>query len=231
MADEGRRMRDERERMKGEKVKDVIILHSFAFILFLVVLSTGCTHRSRTYATTDEFFASGVFPVPREFRSGTATLPDVYAWSASLLNWNESADYPPLDSLKLDIDGDAVAELFVSQPAHAGNGGNAYLAFQQSRRGFRYLGRLGFGRIRPAPADSGGRARAVTSWRLGAGELELTLWALTAEGLREVAKCSLLGAGDSGTTEGNRLRDLLFQSELTDDTLRILFSPRREVRC
>src|SRR5687767_8624413 len=90
--------------------------------LLAILLSTGCAHGPRSYAPTDELFASGVFPVPREFRNGTASVQDVYAWSASLLNWNESADYPPLRSLETDIDGDAVGELLISQPAHAGNG-------------------------------------------------------------------------------------------------------------
>jgi hypothetical protein len=197
--------------------------------LLAVLLSTGCAHRPRSYAPTDEFFASGVFPVPREFRNGTGSLQDVYAWSASLFNWNESAEYPPLQSLKADIDGDAVPELFVCQPAHAGNGGNSYLAFRQGRRGFRYLGRLGFGGIRTAPADHKGQARVLTSWHISAGNVGITLLALTPEGFREVAARDL-SAGDSGDAEGNRLCALLFESEIvTDCALRSVF-PKLGVR-
>jgi len=199
-----------------------------SFAIFAVLLSGGCAHRPRTYAATDEFFASGQFPVPREFRRGTATLPDVYAWSSALLNWDESVRYPPLQSLEVDVDGDTVAELFISQRAHAGNGGISYLVFQRRGSGFRYLGSLAFSGIRPAPKDIQGRCRVVTTWRLGAGTIGVTLWAVTPEGFRKVAAREL-AAGDSGTEEGNRLAALLFESgAVTEDALQTVFGPNFE---
>jgi hypothetical protein len=196
--------------------------------LLAVLLSTGCAHRARTYATTDEFWASGVFPVPREFRNGTASSRDVDAWCSSLLHWDESTQYPPLQSLKVDIDGDGVPELFVCQPAHAGTGGNAYLAFREGAKGFRYLGRLGFGGIRAAPADHKGRARVLTSWHISAASVGITLLALTPEGFRQVTARDL-SAGDGGDAEGNRLYALLFESEtLTEEAVHVVFGAKQD---
>ena len=55
--------------------------------------------------------------MPREFKNGTATLTNVYAWSASLLGASR-----PLESKNEDIDRDGQAELLVSQPATCRHG-------------------------------------------------------------------------------------------------------------
>jgi hypothetical protein len=178
----------------------------------------GCAHPRRSYAPTDEFFASGRFPVPAEFRRGTASRSEVEAWSISLLG-----DHP-LEISRTDLDGDGVGELFVSEPAHRGTGGNFYLVFREGRRGFRYLGRLFFGMLRPLTLDRAGRARVLTSSSAGGGECMVTIHILQPDGFQSAAS-RVLPCGDSASDgEGGREIKRLFESEpLSETVLREVF--------
>jgi hypothetical protein len=98
-------------------------LPGLAFVLALLL--TGCASAPRTYPPGDDLFGSHVYPVPPEFKLGTATLTNVYAWSGSLLGSDR-----PLATRYEDIDRDGQNELLVSQPANAGTGGNEYLIFK-----------------------------------------------------------------------------------------------------
>lgn len=192
-------------------------------IPLFVILATaaalaGCSHPRHSYVPTDEFFASGQFPVPSEFRRGTASRADVDAWSCSLLGAN------PLESVRVDIDRDGLAELFISQPAHRGTGGNSHLIFREGRRGFHYLGRLFFGSLRPMMTDGHGKARVLTSSWMGGGECMVTIHSLHFDGFHSTAS-RVLPCGDSATDgEGGRLVRLLFDSESPpQDVLRMVF--------
>ncbi|HTD65311.1 MAG TPA: hypothetical protein VK846_02120 [Candidatus Limnocylindria bacterium] len=186
-------------------------------MLALLALS-GCSHPRHSYSPTDEFFASGRFPVPSEFRRDTASRADVDAWSSSLLGMN------PMEPLHFDIDGDPIDELFVSQPAHHGTGGNSYLIFRDGQRGFRYLGRLFFGALRPMATDDHGRARVLTSSWMGGGESMVSIQVLYLDGFRPPAS-RVLPSGDSATDgECGRIWTLLFDSESpTTNILRTVF--------
>lgn len=151
-----------------------------ATLLCVATVVLSCAQR-HCYAPTDEFFASGRCSVPSEFRRGTASRADVDAWSCSLLGANTLA------SRRIDIDGDGVGEVFVSQPAHHGTGGNSYLIFSEGRRGFSYLGRLAFGSLRAMPADGHGRARVLTSSWMGGGECMVTIQVLQSDGFHAVS--------------------------------------------
>lgn len=188
-------------------------------LIFALVTPSGCGHPRRNYPATDLFWkGEGQFPVPPEFRHGTATRTDVEAWSSSLLGLN------PLETRRMNIDGDGSEELFICQPAHAGTGGNSYLVFKEEHRGFRYLGRLSFGGLRPIGTDSGGRARLLTSSRMGGGACAVTIHVLRSEGFHPSAT-RVLPCGDSATDgQGGRVFNLLFTSEtLDEDTLRAVF--------
>jgi hypothetical protein len=194
--------------------------HIFRALLpMLAILAlSGCSHLQHSYAPTDEFFASGRFPVPSEFRRGAASRSDVDAWSCSLLGTT------PLESRRIDIDGDGVGELFISQPAHHGTGGNSYLVFREGRRGFSYLGRLFFGSLRPMATDGHGRVRVLTSSWMGGGECMVIIQVFQSDGFHSAAS-RVLPCGDSATDgEGGRLSRLLFDSESTpQDILRMVF--------
>jgi hypothetical protein len=175
--------------------------------LALLTLS-GCVHSPYHYLPTDEFFASGRFPVPFEFRRGTASRAQVAAWSSSLLGTNA------LESLWIDIDRDGINELFVSQPAHRGTGGNFYLAFRERRRGFQYLGRLFFGSLRPIAAEDHERARVLTSSSIGGGECMVAIQVLQSDGFHPVASRALPCGDGAADGEGDRLiRKLFFDSQ------------------
>jgi len=191
--------------------------HIFRALLPILALS-ACSHPQHSYAPTDEFFASGRFPVPSEFRRGAASRSDVDAWSCSLLGTT------PLESRRIDIDGDGVGELFISQPAHHGTGGNSYLVFREGRRGFSYLGRLCFGSLRPMATDGHGRVRVLTSSWMGGGECMVIIQVLKPDGFHSAAS-RVLPCGDSATDgEGGRLARLLFDSESPpQDTLQMVF--------
>lgn len=184
--------------------------HVFTALLPMLALLTlsGCAHSPHSYVPTDEFFASGRFPVPPEFRRGTAQRSDVDAWSCSLLGTNS------LGALRIDIDGDGVGELFVSQPAHRGTGGSFYLVFREGRRGFHYLGRLFFGVLRPIARDSDGRVRVLTSGWIGGGECMVTLQVLRSDRFHPAAS-RVLPCGDSASDgEGGRVFRRLFEPQL-----------------
>ncbi len=199
---------------------DFLMSDVYKVIVPMLVLLTlsGCARSRHSYAPTDEFFASGQFPVPSEFRRGTASRSDVDAWACSLLGAN------PLESCRIDIDGDRVGELFVSQLAHIGTGGNSYLVFREGRRGFCYLGRLFFGSLRPMATDDHGRVRVLTSGSMGGGECMVIIEVLHSDGFHSAAS-RVLPCGDGATDgEGGRLRNLLFDSESPpQDVLRMVF--------
>ena len=198
----------------------VTMRHLFRALLpMLTILAlSGCSHPQHRYASTDEFFASGRFPVPSEFRRGTASRSDVDAWACSLLGTN------PLESRRIDIDGDGVGELFVSQPVHHGTGGNSHLIFREGRRGFHYLGRLDFGALRPMGKDDHGRVRVLTTGSMGGGECMVIIEVLLSDGFHSAAS-RVLPCGDSATDgEGGRLFRLLFDPESPpQDILRMVF--------
>jgi len=187
-------------------------------LIFALLALIGCGHPRRNYAATDEFWKGERFPVPAEFRHGTANRSDVDAWSCSLLGPN------PLESRRIDIEGDGNGELFISQPAHAGTGGNSHLVFREGHRGFQYLGRLSFGGLRPIRVDSNGSARLLTSSWMGGGECMVTIHALRSDGFHPLVT-RVLPCGDSATDgEGGRLIKQLFDSETpSEDSLRAVF--------
>lgn len=156
--------------------------------------------------------------MPSEFRRGTAGRFDVDAWSRSLLGTNS------LESLRIDIDGDRISELFVSEPAHRGTGGNSYLVFREGRRGLTYLGRLFFGSLRAMPPDTDRRVRVLTSSWMGGGECMVIIQVLQPDGFHSAAS-RVLPCGDSATDgEGGRLAKSLFDSEIpSPDVLRTVF--------
>ncbi len=188
----------------------------------LLVLATfawgGCSHSQHGYASTDRFLKDGRFPVPSEFHRGTASRSEVDAWSCSLLGT------PPLEFRRIDLDGDGAGELFVSQPALRGTGGNSYLVFREGRRGFSYLGRLDFGSLRPLAPDGHGRVRVLTSSWMCGGECRVLIEVLQSDGFHSAAS-RVLPCGDTATDgEGGRLARLLFETESASlDALRMVF--------
>lgn len=209
----------------SEKKKGRMKTSKFGWWLVLAELALiSCAHPLRTYPATDLFFKGEGFPVPREFRLGTARLADVNAWSVSL-----QGSQQPLQSMRLDIDFDGIPELFVSQPAFTGNGGNAHLVFHEGKRGFQYLGRLFFRGIRPTKPGVDGKPRVLISSWMGEGKLNVAVHVLEGDGFHEIVNRVLPGSDGAvwADPEGGRLLKRLFDSEVpSEDVLRAAFGEK-----
>jgi hypothetical protein len=140
----------------------------------------GCSSVRKIYPPNDDLFGSHIFTVPREFKNGTATLTNVYAWSESLLGSRK-----PLETRYKDIDLDGQDELLVRQPSNAGTGGNEYFILKKMPKGYRFLGDLWFGGLETISPDSQGRPRLITFSHLSSGSGRVALCYLDRDGFHE----------------------------------------------
>ena len=178
-----------------------------AFLVAAALILCGCAH---TYPSSDAALKGDQLKVPREFINGTASLAQAKAWTASLLS--EPNAEPTLEIVEEDLNQDGTKDLLVAETHRAGTGGNSYLAFETTPKGYRYLGELFYGALRVLPKERTGSQKMLTMSCLGSGDCTVQLTMLDADGFHEVAKAEI-AAGDSGTDEGNRLADALFRAE------------------
>ena len=187
-------------------------------ILPFLLIFPGCSHQ---YPKSDALLKGGQPDVPSEFRKGTASLDQAKAWSASLLSglW----DQPHLDVVESDLDQDGVKDVLISETHLGGTGGNTYLAFARTPKGYRYLGNLAYSVLRVLPKEDSRPPRIVTAWRVGAGESGVTLYLLDAAGFHEIG-VGTLRTGDQGTGESRRLAAELFGTNaVSSQTLQQVF--------
>lgn len=184
----------------------------------VLIAVTGCERTLRTYESTDAFFKGGAFPIAAEFRDGDASLADLGEWSRSLLGEG------PLTTLRIDIDGDRTDELFVASNNHGGNGGNSWLGFKEGRRGYRYLGRLVFGSLRPITQENGNRIRVLTSSHAGGCECLVNIEELRADGFHSLTNRTL-PCGDCaiGDKNGHIFPALFENAIVSPEALRSVF--------
>jgi hypothetical protein len=154
-----------------------------------------------------------------EFKNGTATLEQAKAWSASLLS--TLVDQPHLEIMEEDLNQDGTNDLLISETQMGGTGGNSYLAFERTPRGYRYLGNLDFGSMWVLPKDESRQQKIMTYWHLSAGEGTLELYILDATGFHEV-KHRTIYPGPGGSEEG--ISEELFGTNIVSPkTLQQLF--------
>jgi len=108
----------------------------------------GCSSAPKIHSTTSMTTYDGeTFTAPRKLQNGSASLPEVYAWANSMLGTNSGSvlgtNYYPLETIHADIFQNGGDDLFVAEPAWDGTGGNLYLAFVQSRSGYRFVAIFG----------------------------------------------------------------------------------------
>jgi hypothetical protein len=186
-------------------------------LLTIFFAVTGCAHE---YPQSDALLKGDTPVVPAEFKNGSASLKQVKAWSVSLLS---DPSKQSLEIIEKDLNQDGTNDLLVAEKGMAGTGGNSYLAFERTPRGYHYWGHLGFGAIRVLPKDESHQQKILTWWHLSAGEGGVTLVILDKDGFHEIANATVY-AGDSGTEEGNRIADNLFgTNKVSQETLRQLF--------
>src|SRR6266542_666644 len=195
------------------------IMLCFALVLCGVLF--GCAHAPKAHLITPAtYYAGQEFEPPRKMRNGSASLKDVYAWANSLLGTNYS-----LETIHADVFHDGNDVLFVAQPSWGGTGGNDYLAFRQTPKGWRFLGDIWFGGIRVLSPDPEGRPRILTSSSAGGGRCNISLYVLERNGFHETMTRKNLPCGDPAHAEGqDRPYDLLFDSKtVTQESLQLVF--------
>ncbi len=157
---------------------------------------------------------------PASFRDGSATLEQIKAWIAGNNSYLPVA--PKWEVVEKDLDFDGRADLLISDGRLGGSGGSVYSVFLRTPQGFRYIAVI-LGWIRGIPVERGQPSRFVTGHSLRSGQALVQLAELRTDGLHRVAKASV-AAGDSGTSEGNRLyRELMESATISPETLRRVF--------
>jgi hypothetical protein len=162
--------------------------------------------------------ADGDGPVPAELTAGTATLDQVKSWNAKTMYWNGelSSGLEFREEVK-----DALKLLLVDAPetAAADGGGNSYLAFEHTTKGYRYVGWMAFAGLRILPLDQQGRQYLLTSSAAGAGDEFITLVQLDAAGVRQLGRIEVVGCD-----EGDQMYQKLFDADdVSTATLKQVF--------
>lgn len=200
------------------------LIVSFALVLTGVLF--GCSSTPKVHLTTPTTTYDGQeFEAPRKLRNGSASLQKVYAWANSVLGTNCKSvlitNYP-LETIHADISQDGSDDLFVTQPAWGGTGGNLYLAFKQTRKGYQFVGDIWFGGLKIVSPDKQGHPRIVISSWGGCCRCRTTLCILDRDGFHEIMSRNL-PCGD-GAYGHDQLHTLLFESNtVPEENLELVF--------
>lgn len=122
-------------------------------LLPLILLSAQVVVAESPSYPRQDGLEKGELQVPDEFRNGSASEQQVFAWAGSLILhlWPK---HDELDVLRKDFDGDGSSEIAIGIPGSYGSDGGIYLYFDPTQSGFRFLGQL------PNPHRSGFRCYA-----------------------------------------------------------------------
>ena len=189
--------------------------------LVLCGVLSGRAHAPKVHLATPATSYNGQeFEPPRKLKTGSGSLRDVHEWANSLLG----STYP-LKTIHADIYQDGGDDLFVAQPTWGGTGGNLYLAFEKTPKGYRFLGDIWFGGFRVLSPDPKGRPRILTSSWAGGGRCGVSLYVLEKNGFHETMTRNNLLCGDAAHAEGqDELIRLLFDSKsVTQESLQLVF--------
>lgn len=199
---------------------------TFCLALVLSGGLAGCSSAPKVHPTTLMATYEGeVFDAPRELRNGSASLQEAYAWAISVPGANHGpalATNYPLKTIHADIFQDGSDDLFVAQPVWGGTGGNEFLAFKKTSKGYRFVGNIWFGGLQIVSPDSQGRPRLITSSWGGCCRCRTTLCILDRDGFHEIMGRNL-PCGD-GACGHDQLHKLLFESNtVTEASLELVF--------
>jgi hypothetical protein len=166
----------------------------------------GCVSAPKIHSTTPMTIYDGeTFTAPQKLQNGSASLPEVYSWANSMLGTNSGSvlgtNYYPLETIHADIFQNGGNDLFVAQPAWGGTGGNLYLGFKQTPKGYRFIGDICFGGVQIVSPDKQGRPRLITFSHQSSGSTRVALCFLDRDGFHEIMG-RILPSGDEPHTEG-----------------------------
>ena len=139
--------------------------------LIVILGVVGCAHR---YPVSDAFWKGEQFPVPREFRVGTATRAQAEAWTRSLVGG--TTEKSVTHAQELDLNEDGVKELLLEdQRSCGGTGNNTHFVFKHTSRGYRYIATLAYVEIEVIPRSETHEPLIFTSSHISASESSVGL--------------------------------------------------------
>jgi hypothetical protein len=201
----------------------------------------GCSSAPKIHSPTPMTIYEGeTFTAPRTLQNGSAGLPEVYAWANSVLSTNSGSmlgtNGYPLETIHADICHNGSDDLFVTEPAWGGTGGDLNLAFKQTRNGYRFVGDIWFGGFQMVSPDNQGRPRLITFSHQSSGRSRVALCYLDRDGFHEIMG-RILPCGDGPHAEGKDwLLDRAMDYEsghpknLTEPMLRLIFGDPTTIR-
>ncbi len=206
------------------------------FCLALVLSGSlfGCSSAPKIHSATPMSTYDGeTFTPPRKLQSGSASLSEVYAWANSMLGTNSGSllgtNYYPLVTVHADICQNGSDDLFVAEPAWGGTGGNLYLAFKQTPKGYQFAGDIWFGGLQIVSPDNQGHPRLITFSHQSSGSSRVALCYLDRDGFHEIMG-RILPCGDGPHAGGKDwLLNAAFDFEsgkpknLTEPMLQLIF--------
>jgi len=163
------------------------------------------------------------FRIPPEFKRGTATRIQAEAWTASLLSILKAK--PNIKAQEIDFSQDGTNDLLLAEESNAGSGGNSYLAFERTPKGYRYIGTLDFAGIDVLPKDGTGVPKIILTWHMGAYQTDMSLIKLESKGFHGMSTAS---ARWNPNSEDNypTLEDLHAESPEAENILRSAYMAR-----
>ena len=166
----------------------------------------GCSSAPKIHSPTSVTTYDGAtFTAPRKLLNGSASQSEVYVWANSVFGTNAGSlvrtNYYPLTTIHADIFQNEGDDLFVAQPAMGGTGGNLYLAFKQTLKGYRFIGDIWFGGLEIVSPDSRCRPRLITFSHQSSGSSRVALCYLDRDGFHEIMG-RILPCGDGPHAEG-----------------------------
>jgi hypothetical protein len=193
------------------------VARNWAFAVLTAVMVVGCVRRSEPavigYPSDDALYKGETLPVTTKLRNGTANLEEVFEWCRLVHYLGESNSFK---AREYDFEDDGKPELAVCAESWAGTGGNTYLVFKQTAKGFRFFDVIwmgGFVRVSPAQSHT---AQIITLSHLGGGdvgsEYEADLLEVRPSGFEEVARRVL--SSKDGPLQGQRWCELLFSTNV-----------------
>ena len=212
-------------------VKPKLILY---LALALIGGLFGCSSAPKIHSPTGVTTCDGAtFTAPKELQNGSASQSEVFVWANSVFGTNSGSlvrtYYYPLITIHADFFQNGGDDLFVAQPALGGTGGNLYLAFKQTRKGYRFIGDIWFGGHEIVSPDSRGRPRLITFSHQSGGSSRVALCYLDRDGFHEIMG-RILPCGDGPHAEGkdwllDRASDYESdtQKKITDPMVQLIF--------
>lgn len=191
-------------------------LKKLTSVFCMVLCSLGFSHLPKKHsyiARWDLLWEQKEFPVPLEFRKGTATLQDIRDWS--LVWWTQNgivnSKQPELEFINLDADPKKEALAMIAQAQNP-----SWFVFKKTARGYRFIGLLEGSHFERWYYPKTKQAWLVCSWHRGRGEVEFWLEHIRNNKLQRIGKGLIW-------KEGRQSKRTNFPNKVSEEELRRIF--------